>query len=83
MHGKNLTEEDRKNLLRIANLCPVHKTLEASSIVTTTLKERTECENMEQLVHIPGRASTLPGNFPVIRFLPHKNKRLVGPCKCL
>ncbi|WP_061961070.1 bifunctional alpha/beta hydrolase/OsmC family protein [Demequina flava] len=34
----DLTEEQRQDLLRVANKCPVHKTLEASSVVETHLE---------------------------------------------
>jgi len=33
----DLTDEQRNRLLEIADKCPVHKTLERSSTVTTTL----------------------------------------------
>uniref|UniRef100_A0A0G4FZF0 Pirin N-terminal domain-containing protein n=1 Tax=Chromera velia CCMP2878 TaxID=1169474 RepID=A0A0G4FZF0_9ALVE len=39
LHGDQLSDEQKQRLLQIANLCPVHKTLEASSIVLTALKQ--------------------------------------------
>lgn len=39
LHGAGLTASQRERLLQIANLCPVHKTLQASSVVTTRLEE--------------------------------------------
>ncbi len=35
----DLTDEERKKLLEIANKCPVHKTLEHSSVVVTKMGE--------------------------------------------
>eukprot|EP01040_Poterioochromonas_malhamensis_P015515 gene15515-17381_t len=37
LHGPKLSEEDRKKLFEIANKCPVHRTLESKSVVTSTL----------------------------------------------
>ena len=39
LHGDKLTEEQRARLLEIANLCPVHKTLESSSVVVSSLQD--------------------------------------------
>jgi uncharacterized OsmC-like protein len=36
--GAELTEEDKQNMLRIADLCPVHKTLESDPVITTQLE---------------------------------------------
>jgi uncharacterized OsmC-like protein len=33
----NLTAEQRERLLQIADMCPVHRTLEASPAIVTTL----------------------------------------------
>jgi uncharacterized OsmC-like protein len=35
----DLTEKEKERLLQIANKCPVHKTLEATSEISTRLKE--------------------------------------------
>lgn len=37
LHGPNLTPENRKRLLEIANKCPVHRTLENKSVIVTSL----------------------------------------------
>eukprot|EP00304_Pavlova_gyrans_P010274 CAMPEP_0206045180 /NCGR_PEP_ID=MMETSP1466-20131121/15193_1 /ASSEMBLY_ACC=CAM_ASM_001126 /TAXON_ID=44452 /ORGANISM="Pavlova gyrans, Strain CCMP608" /LENGTH=182 /DNA_ID=CAMNT_0053420109 /DNA_START=134 /DNA_END=682 /DNA_ORIENTATION=- len=37
LHGDSLSPEQRKRLLEIANLCPVHKTLEGEARVQTKL----------------------------------------------
>lgn len=40
--GVELTDEDKHNMLRIADLCPVHKTLEGAPVITTQL-DVSEC----------------------------------------
>jgi uncharacterized OsmC-like protein len=35
--GDDLTDDDRAKLLMIADKCPVHRTLEASSVIATVL----------------------------------------------
>ncbi|GBG27923.1 Pirin-like protein [Hondaea fermentalgiana] len=90
LHGDQLTQKDRENLLRIANLCPVHKTLESTSVVTTELKEETDTQKAGEkmahlLTHIPARSSVLvpgedgPDSMTVRRLLPFRRKRFVGP----
>ncbi|KAG8462196.1 hypothetical protein KFE25_011646 [Diacronema lutheri] len=37
LHGPELSAEQRKRLLQIADMCPVHRTLEASAKVVTQL----------------------------------------------
>ena len=37
--GDDLTDEDRSKLLAIADKCPVHRTLEAASVITTVLAD--------------------------------------------
>ena len=37
VEGPDLSDEDRTRLLAIADKCPVHRTLEASSSITTRL----------------------------------------------
>lgn len=39
--GAELTEGDKQNMLRIADLCPVHKTLESDPVITTQLETLT------------------------------------------
>lgn len=83
LHGESLTAKDREDLLRIANKCPVHKTLENASVVTTVLAAHEESAKLSNPVLIPPKESTLPGNFPINRVLPFSEKRLVGPCKSI
>ncbi len=40
IEGGDLTDDDRAKLLAIADKCPVHRTLEASSTITTVLRPR-------------------------------------------
>lgn len=75
LEGKDLTQDDRNTLLRIANMCPVHKTLESISLVTTSILPA----QTETSLIIPGRQSTLPGDFKINRVLPYSKQRLVGP----
>ena len=35
--GKNIKKEERERLLQIANMCPVHRTLELSCLIITSL----------------------------------------------
>ena len=77
-----LTAKDRQNLLRIANLCPVHKTLEASSHVSTRLSESVKQDDdikTELPLVLASRTSTLPPNTTVRRLIPSRQKRMVGP----
>ncbi|KAL6064462.1 Osmotically inducible protein C [Balamuthia mandrillaris] len=37
LNGKDLTEAQRQDLMRIADLCPIHKTLHSESMIVTKL----------------------------------------------
>lgn len=37
LNGNNLKNEEKDRMLQIANMCPVHKTLESSCIIVTSL----------------------------------------------
>ena len=39
LDGDDLTDDDRSKLLVIADKCPVHRTLEAASVIATRLTE--------------------------------------------
>jgi redox-sensitive bicupin YhaK (pirin superfamily)/uncharacterized OsmC-like protein len=92
LYGSELTPEQRKRLLEIANMCPVHKTLEHRSVILTSLKDtQPQATNIStspsitlDLV-IPGRSHVLvPAHngmkeFVVRRVLPYNKRRNVGP----
>eukprot|EP00040_Diaphanoeca_grandis_P025204 m.139374 g.139374 ORF g.139374 m.139374 type:complete len:96 (+) comp30051_c0_seq2:382-669(+) len=42
LHGDELTDSQRQDLFKIANMCPVHKTLLTQSVVVTTLADNAE-----------------------------------------
>mmetsp|Transcript_60768 Transcript_60768/g.144742 ORF Transcript_60768/g.144742 Transcript_60768/m.144742 type:complete len:495 (-) Transcript_60768:74-1558(-) len=76
IHGDELTEDQRKRLLEIANMCPVHRTLERSAVVVSKL-----CEEVKQPaldIIFRGRASTIGPGFEVARILPFRKRRSVG-----
>jgi putative redox protein len=83
LHGDDLTAEHRRRLLEIANLCPVHKTLETKNIIETTLDEQTmnvhtKLPNVEFQMYIPVREAKLSQSFSVKRIFPHRLRRSVG-----
>ena len=84
--GADLTDEDRKNLLRIADMCPVHKTLESDHVrIETKLHQEEEATSMEtslkahKLASFAGKQTTLSPGFDIRRILPYHKKRSVGP----
>ena len=86
--GLDLTDEDRKNLLRIADMCPVHKTLESDHVhIETKLhkEEEEETASIEtslkahKLTSFAGKTTTLSAGFDIRRVLPYHKKRTVGP----
>eukprot|EP00526_Cylindrotheca_closterium_P000600 CAMPEP_0113633860 /NCGR_PEP_ID=MMETSP0017_2-20120614/17626_1 /TAXON_ID=2856 /ORGANISM="Cylindrotheca closterium" /LENGTH=545 /DNA_ID=CAMNT_0000544525 /DNA_START=802 /DNA_END=2439 /DNA_ORIENTATION=- /assembly_acc=CAM_ASM_000147 len=88
--GVDLTDKDRKSLLRIADMCPVHKTLESDHVhIETKLHEEEEEEeeatSMEtslkahKLTTFAGKLTTLSAGFDIRRVLPYHKKRSVGP----
>lgn len=90
LHGDLLTSEQRKRLLEIANMCPVHRTLEHKSVILTSLKETLpdtakSSPKVSLDIVIPGRSHVLvPARngmqeFVVRRILPYNKRRSVGP----
>mmetsp|Transcript_14541 Transcript_14541/g.22930 ORF Transcript_14541/g.22930 Transcript_14541/m.22930 type:complete len:426 (+) Transcript_14541:125-1402(+) len=80
LHGENLSDKDRAKLLKIADMCPVHKTLVNGSVVTTQLNENRGTKNQLPLqLIVPTRKTTLVPGSDVERILPYRKKRLVGP----
>ncbi|KAL3939041.1 MAG: hypothetical protein SGBAC_006167 [Bacillariaceae sp.] len=87
--GLDLTDADRKNLLRIADMCPVHKTLESDHVHIETKLHEEETKNsmiMEtssmkahKLTSFAGKQTTLSAGFDIRRVLPYHKKRSVGP----
>jgi hypothetical protein len=57
-----VTEELRAMIIEIANKCPVHRTLESSSVVSTsvdTLKEPTLARSQDPIQELAGNNSAL------------------------
>jgi len=86
LHGDDLTDAQRKRLLQIADLCPVHKTLESRSLIMTRLQENQKTDLAEALpleqiiktrkqVLVPGEENP----FVIRRLLPTASKRACGP----
>lgn len=74
LHGDELTPDQRQKLLEIADKCPVHKTLEAGSVVLTSPRE----PGAELERKLGTKEVDLEG-IPVYRLLPVASKRAVGP----
>lgn len=87
LRGPELTEDQRTRLLQIANMCPVHKTLEQSSKVVTSLKEDDKLEVSPQgLVFdrfVEPKSTVLASSggedFLVRRVFPQHFRKHVGP----
>lgn len=90
LFGDALSEKDRQNLLRIADMCPVHRTLESSSVIVTELKEPGAPAKVKRraaplLMQVSSRKTSLvPGEEvseegSVRRLMPFRKKRFVGP----
>lgn len=84
--GPDLTVEDRKNLLRIADMCPVHRTLESDHVhIETKLHEEEATTKIEtflkahKVTSFAGKQTTLSEGFDIRRLLPYHKKRSVGP----
>ena len=57
-----VTEELRSKIIEIANKCPVHRTLESSSVVSTsvgTLKEPSLARSQSPVQDLAGNKSSL------------------------
>jgi len=87
LHGPNLTPENRKSLLDIANKCPVHRTLENKSMIVTSLAPipsiaSSQAPHLEMI--IPPRSAMIvqptatTSGFEVNRILPYAKKRAIG-----
>jgi uncharacterized OsmC-like protein len=60
--GTEVTEELRAKIIEIANKCPVHRTLESSSVVSTsvgTLKDPTLARSRSPVQDLAGNKSAL------------------------
>ena len=84
LFGKDLSAKDRSNLLRIADMCPVHKTLSTTSVIRTWLQEpaQTAGPRLPVTMRIPSRSKVLGGGsetFKIRRVLPFHRKRTIGP----
>ncbi|CAJ1943581.1 unnamed protein product [Cylindrotheca closterium] len=84
--GMDLTDEDHKNLLQIADMCPVHRTLESDHVhIETKLYQEDEPSSMttslkaHKLTSFAGKQTTLSVGFDIRRILPYHKKRSVGP----
>ena len=84
LRGTNLTPENRQKLLKIADMCPVHKTLESEKVAIITklveeIEEKAEQEpQAEFLTKFAGKTTELSPGFTVRRILPYHKKRTVG-----
>ena len=83
LRGPSLTPEHRQKLLKIADMCPVHRTLTSKHVAILTTLADTEPETKAsaptQLVaKFTGEATVLSPGFTVRRILPYHKKRTVG-----
>mmetsp|Transcript_45521 Transcript_45521/g.105502 ORF Transcript_45521/g.105502 Transcript_45521/m.105502 type:complete len:498 (+) Transcript_45521:51-1544(+) len=76
IHGDELSDEQRQRLLEIANMCPVHRTLERSAVVVSKLVKEAQHPRLDLIFR--GRGSTIGPGFDVMRLLPFSRKRSVG-----
>lgn len=83
LHGPDLTDAQRQRLLQIANKCPVHKTLEQSSHVVTSLNELADNDGISFERYMEPKATDLHAGkgeaFMVKRVFPQHYRRTVGP----
>lgn len=82
----DLTEKERARLMQIANLCPVHKTLESSNVVIVTEQIpaspsslQQDLSSVEVVGPFGGRRSEISPGFEVVRVLPYRKCRSCGP----
>lgn len=88
LRGPSLTAQDRQRLLKIADMCPVHRTLESDkvAILTSLVEEEPDAlavdndatATAELVAKFTGKAIELSPGFTVRRVLPYYKKRTVG-----